>query len=120
MMSLDNKLQFDLGAECDKAARILEGFLHPFGSQQLRETEVGKRKLNTIPGEVIKRARGLAVFTVLKGGFKRLSGFCVLTSGGSWVHVLGQDWLGGGVRPATGRELECTELYSYWRCVKLL
>lgn len=65
MMQLDSKLVFDLPAECDKAAKILGGFMytHP------PDTEAGKRILNVIPNEVVRRAKGFAVFTVLKGKF---------------------------------------------------
>lgn len=65
MMALDNALQFDLPAECDKAAKILQGFLHTHA-----DTDVGKRRLNVIPPEVIQRAKGLAIFTVLKGEYE--------------------------------------------------
>ncbi|GAA6007154.1 uncharacterized protein JCM10292_004138 [Rhodotorula paludigena] len=52
---------FKLEAEAAKAARILQAFLadphHP------------ESALNAIPKEVLARAKGLAIFTVLKAGF---------------------------------------------------
>ncbi|BGP26000.1 actin cortical patch component Lsb4 [Rhodotorula toruloides] len=52
---------FKLEAECTKAARILQSFLadpaHP------------ESALNSIPKEVLHRAKGFAIFTVLKAGF---------------------------------------------------
>ncbi|GAA99443.1 uncharacterized protein L969DRAFT_86697 [Mixia osmundae IAM 14324] len=52
---------FKLEAECQKAARTLQSFLadpaHP------------ESALNAIPKVVLQRAKGLAVFTVLKAGF---------------------------------------------------
>lgn len=65
MMQLDSKLVFSLPAECDKAAKILAGFMHPHSP----DTDVGSRMLNVIPNAVVKKAKGFAVFTVLKAGF---------------------------------------------------
>ncbi|GAA5879234.1 hypothetical protein JCM3774_003529 [Rhodotorula dairenensis] len=52
---------FKLENECDKSAKILASFLadphHP------------ESALNAIPKEVLRRAKGLAIFTVLKAGF---------------------------------------------------
>ncbi|KAG0702396.1 hypothetical protein DFH29DRAFT_805036 [Suillus ampliporus] len=47
---------FTLPGEAEKAAKILESFL-------------GVSALNSIPTAVLQRARGLAVFQVLKAGF---------------------------------------------------
>jgi len=80
MMKLDRQLTFSLEAEVDKAAKILSGFMHAHSP----DTEVGRRKLNVIPNEVVKRAKGFAVFTVLKGGYQSQSlGKSVLTAAAS-------------------------------------
>jgi hypothetical protein len=63
MMKLDKQLTFSLEAECDKATKILSGFMHPHSP----DTDVGQRKVNVIPNAVVKKAKGFAVFTVLKG-----------------------------------------------------
>jgi hypothetical protein len=63
MMRLDEQLTFSLEAECDKATKILSGFMQPYSPR----VEAERRKLNAIPNEVVKRAKGFAVFTVLKG-----------------------------------------------------
>lgn len=67
-MKLDRQLTFSLEAEVDKAAKILSGFMHAHSP----DTDVGRRKLNVIPNEVVKRAKGFAVFTVLKGESSRV------------------------------------------------
>lgn len=63
MMALDQKLTFNLPTECEKTAKILQGFLHAHPA----DTDVAKRRLNTIPKEVISNAHGLCVMTVWKG-----------------------------------------------------
>jgi lipid-binding SYLF domain-containing protein len=63
MMKLDDQLKFDLASECDKTEKILRGFL-----TQSPDTDLGKRRVNVIPNEVVQRAKGFAVFTVIKGG----------------------------------------------------
>jgi len=92
---------FSLPGEADKAAKILESFLadpsHP------------ESALNAIPKAVLQRARGLAVFQVLKAGFvfsgKAGSGIviarlpdgswsapsCIATGGMGWGLQIGAD-----------------------------
>ncbi|OJA18786.1 hypothetical protein AZE42_11268 [Rhizopogon vesiculosus] len=92
---------FTLPGEADKAAKILESFLanpnHP------------ESALNSIPTAVLQRARGLAVFQVLKAGFmfsgKAGSGLviarlpdgswsapsCIATGGLGWGLQIGAD-----------------------------
>jgi len=92
---------FSLPGEADKAAKILESFLanpdHPNSA------------LNSIPKAVLQRARGLAIFQVLKAGFvfsgKAGSGLviarlpdgswsapsCIATGGLGWGLQIGAD-----------------------------
>jgi len=92
---------FSLPGEADKAAKILQSFLadpsHP------------ESALNSIPKAVLQRARGLAVFQVLKAGFvfsgKAGSGIviarlpdgswsapsCIATGGMGWGLQIGAD-----------------------------
>lgn len=105
MMKLDKQLTFSLEAECDKATKILSGFMHPHSP----DTDVGQRKVNVIPNAVVKKAKGFAVFTVLKVGFgfsgKAGSGLvvarlpdgswsgpsCIATGGVGWGFQAGAD-----------------------------
>jgi len=92
---------FTLPGEADKAARILESFLaYP---------ENPESALNSIPKAVLQRARGLAVFQVVKAGFvfsgKAGSGIviarlpdgswsapsCIATGGVGWGLQIGAD-----------------------------
>lgn len=52
---------FNLETECKKAAIILKIFL--------ANPELPDSALNSIPKEVLLKAKGLAVFTILKAGF---------------------------------------------------
>ncbi|GAA5990239.1 hypothetical protein JCM10908_005889 [Rhodotorula pacifica] len=52
---------FKLENECDKSAKILASFL--------ADPQHPESALNAIPKEVLRRAKGLAIFTVLKAGF---------------------------------------------------
>jgi len=89
---------FALPGEAEKAAKILESFLdHP------------ESALNSIPKAVLQRARGLAIFQVLKAGFvfsgKAGSGIviarlpdgswsapsCIATGGVGWGLQIGAD-----------------------------
>jgi len=92
---------FSLPGESDKAAKILRHFLadatHP------------QTALNSVPKAVLQRARGLAVFTILKAGFvfsgKAGSGLviarlpdgswsapsCIATAGVGWGLQIGAD-----------------------------
>jgi len=117
MMKLDKQLTFSLEAECDKATKILSGFMHPHSP----DTDIGQRKVNVIPNAVVKKAKGFAVFTVLKGKRHHISGQVVITEnlGGpcySWIRILGQSWVGIGGSKVAGRKLERTELYRNRRC----
>ncbi|KAG6827335.1 hypothetical protein H0H92_012184 [Tricholoma furcatifolium] len=92
---------FTLPGEADKAAGILEAFL--------ADPERPESALNSIPKAVLQRARGLAVFQVLKAGFvfsgKAGSGLviarlpdgswsapsCIATGGLGWGLQIGAD-----------------------------
>ncbi|KAH8114407.1 DUF500-domain-containing protein [Phellopilus nigrolimitatus] len=95
---------FSLPGEAEKAARILQSFL---GEQS--DPEQPESALNAIPKAVLQRARGLAVFQVLKAGFvfsgKAGSGLvisrlpdgswsapsCIATGGVGWGLQVGAD-----------------------------
>lgn len=99
--SLEFAQTFTLPGEADKAAKILESFLanpdHP------------ESALNSIPKAVLQRARGLAIFQVVKAGFvfsgKAGSGIviarlpdgswsapsCIATGGVGWGLQIGAD-----------------------------
>ncbi|THH20580.1 hypothetical protein EW146_g792 [Bondarzewia mesenterica] len=92
---------FSLPGEADKAAKILESFL--------ADPDRPESALNSIPKAVLQRARGLAVFQVLKAGFvfsgKAGSGLvlarlpdgswsapsCIATGGVGWGLQIGAD-----------------------------
>ncbi|KAF8527583.1 DUF500-domain-containing protein [Hysterangium stoloniferum] len=92
---------FSLPGEAEKAAGILESFL--------ADPENPQSALNSIPKAVLQRARGLAVFQVLKAGFvfsgKAGSGLviarlpdgswsapsCIATGGVGWGLQIGAD-----------------------------
>ncbi|KAI0712512.1 hypothetical protein C8Q76DRAFT_735003 [Earliella scabrosa] len=92
---------FTLPGEADKAAKILESFL--------ADPEHPESALNSIPKAVLQRARGLAIFSVLKAGFvfsgKAGSGLviarlpdgswsapsCIATGGVGWGLQIGAD-----------------------------
>jgi len=92
---------FSLPGEADKAAKILQSFLADPGQPE--------SALNSIPKVVLQRARGLAVFQVLKAGFvfsgKAGSGIviarlpdgswsapsCIATGGMGWGLQIGAD-----------------------------
>ncbi|TFK24918.1 SH3 domain-containing protein [Coprinopsis marcescibilis] len=92
---------FTLPGEADKAARILEAFL--------ADPDRPESALNAIPKAVLQRARGLAVFQVVKAGFvfsgKLGSGIviarlpdgswsapsCIATGGLGWGLQIGAD-----------------------------
>lgn len=92
---------FSLPGEAEKAANILESFLADPGHPE--------SALNSIPKAVLQRARGLAVFSVLKAGFmfsgKAGSGLviarlpdgswsapsCIATGGVGWGLQIGAD-----------------------------
>jgi len=92
---------FTLQGEADKAAKILDSFL--------ADPERPQSALNSIPKAVLNRARGLAVFQVIKAGFvfsgKAGSGLviarlpdgswsapsCIATGGLGWGLQIGAD-----------------------------
>ncbi|KAJ3504781.1 hypothetical protein NLJ89_g7764 [Agrocybe chaxingu] len=92
---------FSLPGEADKAARILDSFL--------ADPERPESALNSIPKAVLERARGLAIFQVVKAGFvfsgKAGSGLviarlpdgswsapsCIATGGVGWGLQIGAD-----------------------------
>ncbi|KAF8906150.1 hypothetical protein CPB85DRAFT_1224237 [Mucidula mucida] len=92
---------FSLPGEADKAAKILDSFL--------ADPERPESALNAIPKAVLQRARGLAIFQVLKAGFvfsgKAGSGIviarlpdgswsapsCIATGGLGWGLQIGAD-----------------------------
>ncbi|KAI5807431.1 hypothetical protein DFH27DRAFT_640238 [Peziza echinospora] len=59
-MGLNNPLPSGLGNECQKAARILTSFVNP-------DQSFGPDKV--IPPSILANAKGLAILTVIKGGF---------------------------------------------------
>ncbi|KAI0076311.1 DUF500-domain-containing protein [Panus rudis PR-1116 ss-1] len=92
---------FSLPGEAEKAAKILESFL--------ADPDHPESALNAIPKAVLQRARGLAIFSVLKAGFmfsgKAGSGLviarlpdgswsapsCIATGGVGWGLQIGAD-----------------------------
>ncbi|KAI0826792.1 DUF500-domain-containing protein [Trametes gibbosa] len=92
---------FSLPGEADKAAKILESFL--------ADPEHPESALNAVPKAVLQRARGLAIFSVVKAGFvfsgKAGSGIviarmpdgswsapsCIATGGVGWGLQIGAD-----------------------------
>ncbi|KAI0373718.1 DUF500-domain-containing protein [Pilatotrama ljubarskyi] len=92
---------FSLPGEAEKAAKILESFL--------ADPEHPESALNAIPKAVLQRARGLAIFSVVKAGFvfsgKAGSGIviarlpdgswsapsCIATGGVGWGLQIGAD-----------------------------
>jgi lipid-binding SYLF domain-containing protein len=92
---------FSLPGEADKAAKILESFL--------ADPDHPESALNSIPKAVLQRARGFAIFQVLKAGFvfsgKAGSGLviarlpdgswsapsCIATGGVGWGLQIGAD-----------------------------
>jgi len=99
--SRDFAQTFSLPGEAEKAAKILDSFL--------ADPERPQSALNAIPKAVLQRARGLAVFQVLKAGFvfsgKAGSGLviarlpdgswsapsCIATGGVGWGLQVGAD-----------------------------
>jgi len=99
--SRDFAQTFSLPGEAEKAAKILDSFL--------ADPERPQSALNAIPKAVLQRARGLAVFQVLKAGFvfsgKAGSGLviarlpdgswsapsCIATGGLGWGLQIGAD-----------------------------
>ncbi|TYJ58339.1 hypothetical protein B9479_000885 [Cryptococcus floricola] len=96
---------FTLPGESEKAAKILRGFL----GKDLADPSHPATALNSIPKAVLQRAKGLAVFTIIKAGFvfsgKAGSGIvvaklpdgswsapsCIATAGVGWGLQIGAD-----------------------------
>ncbi|ODO00183.1 hypothetical protein I350_06808 [Cryptococcus amylolentus CBS 6273] len=96
---------FTLPGESEKAAKILRGFL----GKDLADPLHPATALNSIPKAVLQRAKGLAVFTIIKAGFvfsgKAGSGIvvaklpdgswsapsCIATAGVGWGLQIGAD-----------------------------
>ncbi|CCH61886.1 hypothetical protein TBLA_0F03490 [Henningerozyma blattae CBS 6284] len=100
-MGLNNPVPRGLKAESKKAANILRSFVKPnqvFGQDQV------------IPPDVLKRAKGLAVITVLKAGFlfsgRAGSGVIVARlRDGTWSAPSGISMAGAGAGGLVGVEL---------------
>ncbi|CAO3623093.1 unnamed protein product [Cunninghamella echinulata] len=82
-MVFNSPLPSSLASECNKAARILNGF-------------IGIDKV--IPTDILRNAKGLAIFTVLKGGFifsgRAGSGLVIGFSSPSAINVFGMGFGG--------------------------
>ncbi|KAF8964434.1 DUF500-domain-containing protein [Flammula alnicola] len=97
---------FTLPGEAEKAAKILDSFL---GTYSPSDPDRPESALNAIPKAVLQRARGLAIFQVVKAGFvfsgKAGSGLviarlpdgswsapsCIATGGVGWGLQIGAD-----------------------------
>lgn len=100
-MGINNPIPRSLGSETKKAAKILSSFVKPnqvFGADQV------------IPPDVLKRAKGLAIITVLKAGFlfsgRAGSGVIVARLGdGTWSAPSAIAMAGAGAGGLVGIEL---------------
>lgn len=100
-MGINNPIPRSLKSECKKAARILASFVKPnqvFGADQV------------IPPDVLKRAKGLAVITVIKAGFlfsgRAGSGVIIARlKDGSWSAPSAIGMAGAGAGGLVGLEL---------------
>ncbi|GJJ70993.1 SH3 domain-containing YSC84-like protein 1 [Entomortierella parvispora] len=59
-IKLNSPLPKDLAGECKKASKILNAFIDPVAAKGLD---------NIIPANILSKAKGLAIFTVIKAGF---------------------------------------------------
>ncbi|KAG0042650.1 hypothetical protein BGZ83_000208 [Gryganskiella cystojenkinii] len=59
-LKLNSPLPKDLAGECKKASKILNAFVDPVAAKGLD---------NIIPTDILSKAKGLAIFTVIKAGF---------------------------------------------------
>ncbi|KAF9214241.1 hypothetical protein CPC16_000917 [Podila verticillata] len=59
-IKLNSPLPKDLAGECKKASKILNAFIDPIAAKGLD---------NIIPPDILSKAKGLAIFTVIKAGF---------------------------------------------------
>lgn len=100
-MGINNPIPRSLKSECKKAAKILASFVKPnqvFGADQV------------IPPDVLKRAKGLAIITVIKAGFlfsgRAGSGVIVARlKDGSWSAPSAIGMAGAGAGGLVGLEL---------------
>ncbi|SMN19250.1 similar to Saccharomyces cerevisiae YHR016C YSC84 Actin-binding protein involved in bundling of actin filaments and endocytosis of actin cortical patches [Maudiozyma saulgeensis] len=100
-MGINNPIPRSLGSETKKAAKILSSFVKPnqvFGADQV------------IPPDVLKKAKGLAIITVLKAGFlfsgRAGSGVIVARLGdGTWSAPSAIAMAGAGAGGLVGIEL---------------
>ncbi|KAG0348999.1 hypothetical protein BG004_002857 [Podila humilis] len=59
-IKINSPLPKDLAGECKKASKILNAFVDPIAAKGLD---------NVIPPDILSKAKGLAIFTVIKAGF---------------------------------------------------
>ncbi|KAF9425524.1 hypothetical protein BGZ94_007450, partial [Podila epigama] len=59
-IKLNSPLPKDLAGECKKASKILNSFVDPIAAKGID---------NIIPPDILSKAKGLAIFTVIKAGF---------------------------------------------------
>ncbi|KAI8603321.1 hypothetical protein EDD21DRAFT_369405 [Dissophora ornata] len=59
-VKINSPLPKDLAGECKKASKILNSFIDPIAAKGLD---------NVIPSDILSKAKGLAIFTVIKAGF---------------------------------------------------
>ncbi|KAG0013403.1 hypothetical protein BGZ80_011102 [Entomortierella chlamydospora] len=57
---INSPLPKDLAGECKKASKILNAFIDPIAAEGID---------NIIPPDILLKAKGLAIFTVVKAGF---------------------------------------------------
>ncbi|KAI8088710.1 uncharacterized protein BX664DRAFT_331189 [Halteromyces radiatus] len=98
-MPFNSPLPASLGSECRKASRILNSFIDP-----------GEGLDKIIPSGILRNAKGLAILTVLKGGFlfsgRAGSGLVIARlADGSWSAPSAIGTLGMGFGGQIGGEL---------------
>ncbi|KAG0041330.1 hypothetical protein BGZ83_001997 [Gryganskiella cystojenkinii] len=59
-MKMNSPLPKDLAGECKRASKILNSFIDPIAAKGVD---------NIIPSDILSKAQGLAIFTVVKAGF---------------------------------------------------
>ncbi|KAG0204960.1 hypothetical protein BGX28_003261 [Mortierella sp. GBA30] len=59
-VKINSPLPKDLAGECKKASKILNAFIDPIAAKGID---------NIIPSDILSKAKGLAIFTVVKAGF---------------------------------------------------
>ncbi|PVV04047.1 hypothetical protein BB560_001464 [Smittium megazygosporum] len=100
-MGINSPIPSNLGKECAKAAKILSSFIDPFNSK-------GPDKV--VPRDILDRCKGIAVLTVIKGGFiwsgRAGSGLVIARlPDGSWSAPSAIGTAGVGVGGQIGAEL---------------